>query len=72
MTNEAYVNQLLENASDENHDVTAVLKDYYLTKLESGALDRAQVAWQIAETVTLYGVDGTPYVIEGFDDTDNA
>ena len=55
-----YVNALLTNAGADTG-----LASQYLAELESGA-SREDVAYQIASTVEVSGIDGQQYVVDGF------
>lgn len=67
MDDTAYVNALFTNLGIS--DVKAAQS--YIDQLAAGTLDRAEVAWHIAdssEAVQLLGNDGLQYVIDGFTD----
>jgi len=71
MSNEEYVNTLFDNLGSTDAD----MKAEYLSKLNSGRLDREEVAWQLAdsdEAVKLLGADGENYVIDGFTTESNS
>lgn len=64
MSNADYVNTLISNAGISNANQAA-----WLDALNSGAMDRAQVALAVAtdaETVKVLGVDGENYVIDAY------
>lgn len=65
MSNADYVNTLFANLGVNDANLAAD----YLGQLDTGVMDRAQVAWALAESeaaTQIMGIDGSNYVVDSF------